>query len=178
MPAEGRGAGVKQRRLLSVVLATVPDVDWNLLVGLIPPLAPVAVALAGASRGPGRLRADLKHDAEVAKLLPDDGHARREMEGLLLQEVRSLRRYASGRRQLGFTFMAIVGTALVGYLAIWLLRQEAWWTVAMGILAGLSTLPFLYGIFESAEKVPRDEKGKRLKDLTRLTADATPGDLA
>jgi hypothetical protein len=133
----------------------------DVLEKTLPALIPLVVAIIGATRGPGALRARLKHDAELVKDFPDSD-ARTALLKLVEDDVEALRHFDSGSRNQSSLALAVAGTVLLGYLAIWLFAREGWWVI-LGALVGLLATVFLFGIFESAQKVPRDEKGKRIK---------------
>lgn len=66
------------------------------------------------------------------------------------------------RRDTPAMIMAIISTTFLTALITWLFTIGTWWAITIAILAALLALVMVYGIVESAQVVPRDEKGKRL----------------
>jgi hypothetical protein len=138
--------------------------DWaDVAAKTLPAVVPLITALFAATRGPNVIRSRIKHDAEVVEKLPDS-EARTELLDLLRDEVDELRLYNQGRRNLPTLAMAFVAALATGYLTVWLARQGAWWEL-LAIPSGFLTVVLVYGVFESAQRVPRDEKGKRLSGV-------------
>lgn len=135
----------------------------------------LVAALLASSRGPGVIRSRLKHDAEVLEKLPES-RARNDLIELLRDEIAVLRRYDQGRRDIPMMVVALLATPLLGYLTIWLAQLGKWWSIGLAIPFGLLALVFAYGIFETAQRVPRDSKGKRLTvdTIDHRTTDVEP----
>ncbi|GAA0363856.1 hypothetical protein GCM10009530_11930 [Microbispora corallina] len=139
------------------------SVDWGDLVAKsLPAVVPLLTALYAATRGPGVIRERLKNDAEVLEKLPDSD-ARTQLLELIGDEVRALRQYNSAKRDLTSLGMALVAAPALGYLALWLAGLGPWWGPPAALVAGFLALACTYGIFESAQRVPRDAKGRRLQ---------------
>lgn len=137
-------------------------VNWESLARLVPVLAPVAVAALGTTRGPNPLRTAIRHDVETLKELPAESPAAKVMESFLMDQIERLARASSEdvRRDVPMLVFALFATPLLGWGAIALYQRGDVWVLA-AFLVGMLAMVFLNGIFESAQKVPRDGKGKR-----------------
>jgi len=139
----------------------------------IPVLVTLATFLVTLSRGPGALRSRLKHDVELVEKLPDS-LARAVLLDFVHEEAKALTKYEleASRQWPLFVFSLMVAPSL-GYLTVWLIRdQNGWWTVPAAAVAGVVTLLFVYGIFETGQRVPRDKDGKRLAPPAASTTPA------
>ena len=136
----------------------------DLALKALPALVPLVTVLITLGRGPGALRDRIKHDVELVEKLPDS-RARDGMLDLVEREVRDLNRFdATASRDLPMFGLSLVSAPLLGYLTLWLIRdQHGWWTVPTAVVSGLLALLFVYGIFETGQRVPRDKGGKRLE---------------
>lgn len=136
-------------------------VDWESLARLVPAIAPVAVAALGATRGPGALRTAIRHDAETLKTLPADSQSAKALKSFPAGQIERLARASSEdvTRNVPMLVVAFLATPLLGWGAIALYQRGGMW-VALAILMGMLAMLFLHGIFETAQKVPRDGKGK------------------
>jgi hypothetical protein len=136
--------------------------DWESLARLVPVVAPVAVAVLGATRGPNPLRTAIRHDAETLKELPAESPAAKALESFLMDQIERLARASSEdvKRNVPMLVLALFATPLLGWGTIALYQRGGMWVLAAVLVGTLATV-FLYGIFESAQKVPRDGKGKR-----------------
>ncbi len=106
------------------------------------------------------------HDVELAEKLPDS-EARTALLDLVYSDVQALRRYdLEARRDVPMLVVALIAAPLLGYLTIWVIRQDGWWVLPAAVFSGVATLLFVYGIFESAQRVPRDQKGRRGAEMT------------
>ena len=133
--------------------------DW---VDTIIRLGPVVVPLVGLfaasiGKGTARERRDLAHDAEIAMKLPE-GEARTAVLNLVELEARALAD-TNRRRDVPMLVVSLVCAVGLGYLTTWLVTDPNWWRLMLAILTGTGALLFTYGVFECAQKVPRDSKG-------------------
>lgn len=139
------------------------DFDWVGIARAASTALPAIAALAGLSRGPGRLRANLKHDAEILAKLPPDSSAYAALLRLVEAQVaRMAKLETEATRHWSMFVVALLVTPLLGWLTIWLVQTATWWSILLAAPVGLLAIVFVYGIFETAQKVPRDSKGKRI----------------
>lgn len=124
---------------------------------------PALVTILGLLRGPGAIRTRLRHDVELLEKFPPDSEARRKFEVYLSEQVDHFAKYETASKR-DVQGLVIAGVLVVGFgaLALWLFTLEDWWwwilaaSIAIFALAGLATM------YESAQKIPRDDKGKPL----------------
>lgn len=139
------------------------ELGAQVLVGVVP----VLVALVALLGRPDRLRSRLKHDAEVASLVPEGTAARTkvlelvEHDAVLILEARKLTRELSG------VGLGIGGSVALGFLAIWLFQRGVWWTNVLGVVAASLWVVFFFGIFDSAQLQDRVKK-KAEREAKRL----------
>jgi hypothetical protein len=138
-------------------------VDVEQVGRIIATVAPVAAALLANARGPGVQRARVRHDAELLEKLPADSSAREALLEHIEHQVRAITETErNGSRDPAMLAFALFVTPPLGYLAIWLFQRGTWWGILGGGLSATLAALFVYGIFETAAKVPRDAKGKRI----------------
>lgn len=137
--------------------------DWETLAKTLAALVPAVVALVGLTRGPGSLRARLKHDAEILEKLPPSSSAHKRLLGLLDTQIERVAKLETDASRHWPSFVGALLTApALGYATVWLFQRGTWWGVAAAIPVGLLTTVLIYGVFESAQRVPRDKAGKRI----------------
>lgn len=135
-------------------------VEWDWVLKSVPVVATVLTAVVSASKGPGALRSRLKHDVELIEKVPESD-ARTALLDLVQSEIHALRRWEVDARRDWTSFVfALICAPSFGFLTIWLVQQDDWWSW-LSVLTGTLSLVLLYGIFESAQRVPRDKKGRR-----------------
>ncbi|MGL4173998.1 MAG: hypothetical protein ACRCTR_08005 [Actinomycetota bacterium] len=126
-------------------------------------LVPASVTLAGIIRGPGALRSRLRHDVELVEKLPEDSVARKMLlESIASQVDRVTKLETESSRDWEGT---IIGTILVVIflgLAVWLGGLGTWWAWVLAVLTGVFGLAGLAHVSETAQRVPRDEKGNKI----------------
>lgn len=139
------------------------EIDWPTTARVVATLVPAVVAVVAFASGPGGLRSRLRHDAEVLEKLPPGSAAHTELLDLVATQVT---RIAQLETDASRNWPMLVGAALATPFAFWGTIELAtadhwwWWIVAVGL--GFTGLALLYGIFESAQRVPRDKDGNRL----------------
>lgn len=134
--------------------------------------ATVAISTAAAlARGSGTARAKLLDDIEVLKSLPADSAARERMLAHVDQQVNALTRGEQGSRHWSMFAVAVIASAGLGMATIRLAQRGDAWGVTAATITGALALVFVYGIFETAAKVPRDTHGKRLPDKDEAAAE-------
>lgn len=110
------------------------------------------------------MRSRLRHDVDLLEKLPTDSPSRGALlEHVSLQVVRlcSLESPESRRDWSSFGF-ALVTAPLLLSLTVTLVQGGAWWQFALAPVTAVVGIACFYGIFESAQRVPRNAKGKRL----------------
>lgn len=129
----------------------------------IPVLITLTTFLLTLSRGPGVLRSRLKHDVELVEKLPDSP-ARDVLLDFVHEQAKALTKYElEASRHWNLFVSSLFIAPSLGYFTVWLIsEQSGWWTVPAAAVAGVATLLFVYGIFETGQRVPRDKDGKRL----------------
>jgi hypothetical protein len=139
---------------LNSVASAAPVVS-ALLTGL--------VGLIGTARGTGRLRNQLKTDADILSALPP-GPARERLEKHVEATVdRLIEDETSKTRDLPMFVTALLVAPSLAALPAWLIIQGSWWQYLLAVPCGLLGLIFVYGIFETGQKAERDERGMRTK---------------
>jgi hypothetical protein len=133
------------------------------LAPLLSAAAAVVVGLIGVARGTGRVRAELKVDAEIATaLLTGNGgrekllaHIERRIDSLIADETTKTRDWPI----LVVTLFVTPGLAA---LTVFLVQHGTWWSYLGALPTGLITAICVYGLFETSVKAERDEKGNRI----------------
>lgn len=138
-------------------------------------LVTAGTALLGFLGVPGRRRSQLRHDIDMLDKLPKDSDAYRLMLTRITRQISRLEGPLHGRRNWPTFVLALVFAPGSGLLMIYLWNFGSWWSYLLAIPAGLLTVVFLYGIFESGQKVPRDGKGRRLPPVGALPAPPDTG---
>nr|WP_146177678.1 hypothetical protein [Sphaerisporangium cinnabarinum] len=138
------------------------DFNWDVALKAVGVLLPVIVPLVLASLRTSPLDRRLDHDVERVAKLPES-----EARTLILERIRRTVEAQSaepeGRRDTPMLVVSVILTGALGWLTVWLVANGAWWSYTLAAVAALLCLLFVYGIFETAQKVPRDEKGRRIK---------------
>lgn len=139
------------------------DVSWVDAAKTLPAVVPAVATVVGLGRGPGALRSRLKHDVDLVEKLPDGSGAQEKLlthiEG---QITRISKLETDATRDWSSFVLAIVSAPSLGVLTIYLAGREHWLAWIAAVFSGLLALVFVYGIFESAQRVPRDKKGHRV----------------
>jgi hypothetical protein len=137
--------------------------EWETAAKVAAALVPAIVAVIGLARGPGQARAMLRFDVELLAKLPDSSAAHKRLLKQLDDRLAKFGDYeATASRDIPMLVVSIVTAPGLAYLAIWLTTRDEWWAIALAVPTATFSLLFLYGIFECAQRVPRDSKGKRL----------------
>lgn len=133
--------------------------DW---IGQVAPAAAtLSAAMLGLTRGQGRLRRNLRHDAETLDHLPEDSPARKMLlDHVAWQAERLSKRESTGEREWRFVVLGAVIALGPGYLSAWLFIQPDWWRW-LGILPAFLAVVGLFGMVDSLslkERAPRTTK--------------------
>lgn len=115
-------------------------------------------------RGDGGRRNQIKADAEILVLLPKESKAYKDLESHIEGEVLQLRRWSSGKQNWTMFVFALVAAPLLGWSSFLFFARDVWWSYIAGVATTMLALVFLYGLFETGQRVPRDEKGKRIEN--------------
>lgn len=126
-----------------------------------------------AERAGDRLPFDFAADSDPAQLtrlrrlellekLPEGSEARTLMLDHVAAQTRRLTSQQTGSRDLPTFVVSLLAAPVLGLLAIYLWQRGHWWGVPLAVFVGLLGVIFMYGIFESGQRVPRDAKGKRV----------------
>ncbi|MGH4017975.1 MAG: hypothetical protein ACRDT0_01755 [Pseudonocardiaceae bacterium] len=101
-------------------------IDWARQ--LIPVLITAIVALVGLTRGQGRLRNNLRHDAETLKELPADSTAWSKLMTHVEWQVRILHdRESTGTRDWSAATLGVILATGCGYATFALFDSDQWW---------------------------------------------------
>lgn len=129
----------------------------RVLVGAVP----AVVTLVGLTRGPGAMRSRLKHDVEVLEKLPAGTEARTRYEAYLaIQVERFAKLETESRRDIQGLVIAGFLVVGVGAIALYCFALEGWWWWICGVVLSVFAIAGLSTMFEAAQRVPRNEKGK------------------
>jgi hypothetical protein len=116
-------------------------------------------------QGPGKLRSNLKHDAELIALLPDGSEARSAMLSHLSSQVERLSKFdVEAKREPAVAGMALVTAVGLGYATVWFAEKNTWWAYVVAALLAFVVLTCVYGMFESLQRIPRPPKEKKPKN--------------
>lgn len=137
--------------------------DVSSAVPAVAGLLTAAGGLAVVMRGPGRRRSRLKIDAEIAAALPESPARERLLAHLDRQIERLIEDETEKTRDLPMLGVAIVVLPALVALTAWLvLLGWPWWLLT--VLTGPLCVVFAYGVFETAGKAKRDDRGMRVDD--------------
>lgn len=137
------------------------NVDWDVASKILAILVPAATGLAGLRKSDSRLRATILEEVEILGKLPEGAEAREILMGVLETDIERLAARRDWRRHWPMAVFAALCATLFGYLAIWLIQQKVWWAWVGAVPTAVVATFFLYGLFESVQLAPRDEKGNR-----------------
>jgi len=136
---------------------------WEWALQLAPSIATVAAASFGLIRSDGKLRRNLRHDVETLKELPEGSSARTAMEEHVEWEIAQLRGSAKdGRRDASGAVIGAIMLLGFGYLAVWLVQHDAWWSwfwIPSAILASIG----IYGVAEGLTTKKRNAQGRAIE---------------
>jgi hypothetical protein len=136
--------------------------DW--LLQLAPSAATLGAAAFGVARGGGKLRRNLRSDADLAAVLPDDFAGKRILMDHIEDEIRHLHERAKDGRRNWFGFTLGAAFALIsGYATLWFFMHPEWWRW-FGLGTGFIAVLGLVGIADSLELKKRDAKRRRAAD--------------
>ncbi|MFJ4105886.1 hypothetical protein [Oerskovia enterophila] len=136
------------------------EINWDLLIKVLAVL-PVLIPLILAAIREDPEDQKIERDVDLIAKLPDSA-ARAALLKRLDTRIREQDSAPARSRNIPSLAGAILGTLGLTWAAAALLSIGAWWAylAIAPVVILLSVL--VYGIFESSQKVPRDEKGKRL----------------
>lgn len=135
------------------------DINWADVGRVIGTLAPAAVALLGAFRGPGALRSRLRHDADLLEKLPEGSAAHGTLLAHLNDQLERIAKTESeGKRDTSGAAVGGFVAVLFAWLTVFLYTQDDWWWRALSAIAAFLAVFGLAYLFERIQKVPRDEK--------------------
>jgi ABC-type amino acid transport system permease subunit len=138
-------------------------VDWDTIAKVTGAVVPAVAAVLGYFSGPGRLRSHIRYDVDTLVKLPDGSAARRALDQLVSSRVEKLRKVeVEGRVDLTMLVVSLIATPLLVWTTVWLFGHPGWIWKFGSVITGVVAFVFVYGIFESAQRVPRDEKGRVL----------------
>jgi fatty acid desaturase len=90
----------------------------------------------------------------VAKL-PDESQARASLLQSITEQIEHLRNYdREASRDIPMLVFALLAAPGLGYLTLYPIQRDQWWTWALGIITGVFALVFVYGIFETCQGAP------------------------
>lgn len=149
------------------------------MLKFVPALIPVVSLVLSATQGTGKERKIMAHDAEVASQLPE-GPARNAVLALVERQAELLGDN-SRRRDTPMLVVSLLVATAAWYGTVWLFQLDQWWGYVLSLLCGIVGLLFTYGIFETAKRIPRDDKGHALtskeparKSITDRTQEQPP----
>ena len=125
----------------------------------------------GILRGPGARWNRIATQSEILQRLPD-GSAKTALLAIIEDEITSIRTNADARRDWPMFIASLIIAPVLVVGAIGFGLHDRWWGSVLGVALGLLAVLFIYGIFEAAAKVPRDDKGHRIPSET--TEDGSP----
>lgn len=130
---------------------------------IAPAVAAVGSAAFGLVRGQGRLRSNIRHDAEALKELPSDSPAATALSEHIEWQVKTLRETETeGERNLAMGVWGLFFATVSGYGTVILFAQSGWWRWIASIPL-LFTMMMLYVIMDALTVKKRDnEKPKRV----------------
>ena len=139
------------------------DISWTDAAKTLPAVVPAAATIIGLGRGPGALRSRLRHDVELVEKLPADSTAQRKMLSHIESQIDRISKLETeASRDVQSLVLALIFAPTLGILTLYLADRDHWLAWAAAVFSGLLALVFVYGIFESAQRVPRDQKGHRI----------------
>jgi len=139
------------------------DFDYQSLGRVLLGALPAVVAVIGLYRGPGTLRANLRHDIEMLEKLPEGSDARTKMLAFVDSQVERFAKLETeaSRDRIGFSIGLFMSVGF-GALGLWCATQGGFWWMFGAVWAWSGSLLSLGLLFDSAQRVPRDEKGTKI----------------
>ncbi len=138
-------------------------VQWEPIIRSVVTVVPGLVAIVGLARGPGALRSRLKHDIELLEKLPEGSEPHAVMlDHISAQVHRMTAREDTASRDWPMFVVSVIAAPGLGLMSVYLWQQHHWWGILLASLSGLLAVIFLYGLFETGQRVPRDSRGKRI----------------
>ncbi len=138
------------------------SVPWIDIAKALSILVPGVVTVAGLVRGPGAKRESVREDAQTLALLPADSKSYAAMERWLEEQIEFLRTFEKdASRDWPMFAVSVVAAPALAYATIELAVAGQWWQYVLAATTGMLAIVFVYGIFECAERVPRDKDRKR-----------------
>jgi len=137
-------------------------IDWSkaLQAGI-----PALTLLFGAMklfREPDAKRARIKADLDILNALPDESGSHPLMVTLIDDQILGLDKRLGGSRDVPMLVVAVLVAPACAYGTTWLVLRDAWWSYLLAAPSAIVTTLFLYGVVETAARVPRDGNGKRI----------------
>jgi hypothetical protein len=126
-------------------------------------VVPAVVAAVGLARGPGSMRSRLRHDVQMLSELPPDSPAHKTLLAHVGDRIEHLAKFETEATRSWDSFViALFISVGFGALALWLFTSDRWYWWLSGVPMAVIALATLTIMFEAAQRVPRDPKGKRL----------------
>ena len=95
--------------------------------------------------------------------LPEGSEAREVLLAHLAAQLRAMTTFESTAERNWSVFVgSLVAAPLVGFLAVYLYQRGTWWGIVAAVPAAVLALALVYMIFESGQRAPRDDGGKRI----------------
>lgn len=139
------------------------NIEWQDIARVAVGAVPAVVAVVGLTRGPGSLRSTLNHDIAALKDLPPDSAAHGRLLLLIEREVDRLAKWETeSTRDISGVILGVILTVALGALGLALLGYDGWYWHLAAVPVFFVAAVGLYGMFESIQRVPRNEKGHRL----------------
>jgi len=142
-------------------------VKWDDVTKVAAAVGPVVVALVGvaaASAATHNRRSRLKTDAEVLKLLPENGEARKLLAAHIERAIVRLAEDDEMRRDPLGVVIALMLLGFAGWTGVLALDHPKWWWAAIP-LGSMGA----YGFVSDAFRAKRDERGRRLRPTREVT---------
>lgn len=134
---------------------------WETVAKTVGAVAPLLLGILGLVVAPGRARRALKDDSEILKNLPKDSAAQEALLQHMERQIAELQARSTRKRDWPMFGFVVVAAPLLGWLTVSLAFRDEWWWKVASVVSGVLTLLFVYGAFETTQRVDRDEKGRR-----------------
>lgn len=139
------------------------DLDWTAAGRVLAGVVPVVIALVGLSRGPGAVRARLRHDIELLDKLPAGSPAYQRLESYLDGQVeRFTKLETESSRDVQGAIISFVLVLAFAFTGVWLVSLGAWWQAVPGLVSLLFAAVGTGETYKAVQRVPRDEAKKPL----------------